>query len=222
MENGMTRTSWTEEEIAVLREALANGASSSEAAALLGTGRTRNSVIGFIHRHGAALGLAFTKSNGRGNADARKTPRHPQKIENGQKIRLPAQAKSHVLSYQRQTKFIHPQYGRRNEANVKAPHLPPPGTPSQQGAGPKRIVRLGLEECRYAVTPHDCGPGGHRFCGAAVADPQSKKSRFRSYCAEHAALVLGIGTPSEREAHKASTQIEGGPIPRPLPKHHRF
>lgn len=222
MENGMTRTSWTEDEIAVLREALANGASAREAALMLGTGRTKNAVIGFVHRYGTALGLAFKKSSDR-KADApRRKPSPPQQIESGHKINLRAQPKSRVLSFQRQTKLIHPQYGRRNEAKVKAPHLPEPGGPSQMAAVPKRLIHLGHEECRYAVSPNYCGPEDHRFCGAAVADPLSKKSRFRSYCADHAALVIGTGTPSEREAHKASTQIEGGPLPRPLPMHHRF
>lgn len=210
----MIVTKWTDEEIAQLRELLSQGASASQAASMMSTARSRNAVIGFVHRHGKKLGIHFTQQNGHPPRQSVSKPSAPRKKAKGKKSPQKAVAAPPVpVRYQRQPKVIHPQFGRRDETKVKKPHLPPnEAVPSTIGM--KRLTDLANDECRFAITSHNCAPADHRFCSAKVADPESKEGRLRSYCEHHAERVRSPGTRSEREAHKASSRIDGGPIRR--------
>lgn len=207
----MTAQKWTEEEIAALKKVMESGASAKEAANRLGTGRSRNAIIGFIHRHGAKHGIAL---NAPSSPISRKGIRKRTKIKPPPKI-----FQFDPGSYQRQPKFIHPQFGRRNASKIKPPSYPPPPNAAKQDydlhqlASARPIYELAHDECRFAVTPNDCEPQDHLFCGAPVVDAKSKEGIRRSYCRHHAERVKGIGTPSERAAHKSPPTAEGGEVP---------
>lgn len=198
------KAKFTEKEINKLRKLLAEGLSSQQAAERLGTGRTRNSIIGFVHRHGEKYGLRLGKPHG-ALVEAKKAKPGLPRVT-GRPLE--------PNSYQRQEKVVHPQFGRRKASKIKAPSLPGNENLPVASVGMKQLIELEPNECRFAITSHHCTASEHRFCGAPVANPQSKEGRFRSYCAHHAERAKGVGTRSEREAHKASTRIDGGPLRR--------
>lgn len=207
------RSAWTPEEIEALRAALDRGATATQAAEMLGMSRTRNSIIGFVHRHGEKYGIRFKSPEAmRRNALAQNEPPPAPS---------PYKKRFRGKRYQRQTKLVHPQYGKRNETKVKPPSLPR-NEMAPVAIGLKRITDLANDECRFSITSHNCKPHEHRFCGAPVANPESREGRLRSYCAHHAERVRGIGSKSEREAHKASSRIDGGPIRLDAAPHRRF
>lgn len=174
-------TFWTQEREDFLR-AKASRLSAGQIAARLGC--TRNAIIGKARR----LGVSLSKSEGVPVVSF--TPKAeplppPMPIQSSIEVAIhPARANA----------LTQADIGKR--AVEKAPDAGPRGE-TAPATLPKTLADLGDHECKWplgdAMTPE------FRYCG----DPRSAPS---PYCASHRALARGVGTPSERIAHKTLTR----------------
>ncbi len=177
---------WSEAEIAIVKAALEKRLSATVIArtllAELGIVRSRNAVIGIIHRHRREIAPA-------GTAVAAPRPRAPRPRPHGN-----TQASGKVGRIQ----------AAREKA--KAPEVVVPADPVlrstawQPISGTTPVPLLGLEPgmCKWPV-----GDAPTLFCGQRVERSVTKSGepgKDKSYCPHHERFAYGAGTPSQRNA----------------------
>lgn len=161
------RLPWTDERRAQVLKMWDSGDSAATIAARIGTGVTRNSVIGIVHRR---KDTSF-------NLIPRRVPREPR-------IRVQSEAPIPRPTTRRDTPSLAPIVRGKSVARPRAVRPEPsPIDPSRQ---PCSILNLAGDGCKFAVTPHGGGitVRSHRFCNQP-RDPRVP------YCDAHLRFVTG-------------------------------
>jgi hypothetical protein len=162
---------WTQEDINIAIRLSAEGKSAADIAKRFGDWRTRNAVIGMIHR---------------------------TRIKAGYKPHTIRKLSDDELQARRILKRMKRRETRKAKRTFVREQNPPPPAPviarqyalvstrkplSGIPSGGFHILDLPRRGCRFAITPHNIR--SHRFCGL----PRDGKS---SYCAEHRKIVTRV------------------------------
>jgi GcrA cell cycle regulator len=158
--------SWTDERVELLKKLWLEGLSASAIATELGSGVSRNAVIGKVHR----LGLS-----GRAKAPAQAAPRRTK----------PTRTPTHPMRAASTIPFARGNAALAADiATDVAPEPEPERRPAEEVVIPlsERVTIMELREsmCRWPIG--DPGREDFRFCGA-------KSSVGVPYCAHHAAIA---------------------------------
>lgn len=166
-------TRWTAEDDAMLRELAARGMSAGHMVGYFGGRRTRNAIIGRMHRLKIALGRPAPTA-------ADRERRLAQKREEMARARVIREDRARAARI---------ALGKASRARVApkpaaAPVSPPVALPEHAPAfvhvhvrEGKPLMALKPGECRWGVTPHFAR--SHRFCAEPVM------GEGRPYCREH-------------------------------------
>lgn len=174
---------WTKDEIEIVKAGIAQGHSARRIATDLGNGRSRNAVIGIIHR-------------------AHLTPTAGASLR---RVRTPAPRKPHGNA-QASGKVGRIQAAREK---AKAPVISPPIEPADPvlrstawlpipKTTPVSLLDLERGMCKWPI-----GDAPTLFCGQHVERAKTKSGETgaeKSYCPYHERFAYGAGTPSQRNA----------------------
>jgi GcrA cell cycle regulator len=186
---------WSKGEDDKLAGYLAEALSASQIASML-PGRSRNAVIGRVHR--------LKK------IDERFYFRH-RPCEKGRNIKgkvampgkTPREKPARSFAASTVIKLALADDPPPQRENWSTPAKPNPRPETSSVADPAEydrqslhlhLVDLERHQCRWPVNDYNAD-GEHLFCGHRV-------EQGSSYCPHHAARSIGLGTPSERTAHK--------------------
>lgn len=174
--NPAARFAWTDAALGRLRDLLADGASASDAARLLGY--SRNAVIGKANREGIAFGRAGIGGKGGVKTD------HDKEAAYQARLARERQARAATAQARRDHSAA-----RRLADAAPAVHIAPTRPVAAPARGPMTFLdpRLTSDCCRFPVGEADGHRGRHLFCAAPV-------KAGSSYCAHHYVVAYQPGS----------------------------
>lgn len=182
----MTLPIWSDERVEQLKKLWQAGLSSSQIAAELGAGITRNAVIGKVHR----LGLSGRRKEPTGSKELRKI-RRPQSPQPSRRIRALREAieeatnDTHAAHLEAAAEFD-PSVISVSDAEIPVEHRI------------TSIVDLEETHCRWPIG--EVGTDAFYFCGAG-----GRKLDGLPYCARHSRIAYT--TPAERAEGRRTRNV---------------
>ena len=164
---------WTAEDDAMLRELAARGMSAGHMVGYFGGRRTRNAIIGRMHRLKIALGRPAPTAADRERRLAQKR----EEMARARIIREDALRAARIAAGKAARARVAPKPAEAPVAPPVAFPEPAPALVHVHARKGKPLLALRLGECRWGVTPHFAR--SHRFCAEPVM------AEGRPYCREH-------------------------------------
>lgn len=171
-------TRWTAEDDAMLRELAARGMSAGHMVGYFSGRRTRNAIIGRIHRLKIALGRPAPTAADRERRLAQKR----EEMARARLIREDRARAARIAAGKASRANVAPKPAAAPVARPVALPEPAPAPVRVHAREGKPLMALKAGECRWGVTPHFAR--SHRFCAEPVM------GEGRPYCREHWLLSL--------------------------------